>query len=394
MSRKEYTITILILGTLATISPFSVDMYLPGFPAIAADLNTSIANVQLSLTSYFAGISVGQLIYGPLLDRFGRKKPLYVGLFIYILASLACVLTNTVESLIFMRFIQALGGCVGMVAANTLVRDLFPVNKTAQAFSLVILVIAVSPMIAPAVGAYVTASLGWHYVFLILAIITAAIIPAVYFILPEGNLPDTALSIRLVPVFKAYWEVSKNPQFLTYMLTGGIATSAIFAYIAGSPDVFINIYKLNETQYGWIFGILAFAMIGTTQLNHLLLKVFSSREIIRITLIYQSISGILLVAGTIYDWFNLYTFVGLMFIFLTGQGLTNPNAAALTLAPFSKNAGSASALMGSFRMGMGGLVSAMVSVMHDGTAVPMVIMMTACALAGLLAFSAGRKSTG
>jgi MFS transporter, DHA1 family, multidrug resistance protein len=214
---------------------------------------------------------------------------------------------------------------------------------------------------------------------------------AVYFILPQGNLPDPGLSIRLVPVFKAYLTVSKNPQFLTYMLTGGIATSAIFAYIAGSPDVFINIYQLNETQYGWIFGLLAFAMIGTTQLNHLLLRVFSSREIIRITLIYQSISGFLLVMGTYYDWFNLYTFVGLMFIFLTGQGLTNPNAAALTLAPFSKNAGSASALMGSFRMGMGGLVSAMVSVLHDGTSLPMVIMMTLCAVGGLLAFSIGRK---
>ncbi|MBA4055470.1 MAG: Bcr/CflA family drug resistance efflux transporter, partial [Marivirga sp.] len=133
MTRKEHFFIILILGALATISPFSIDMYLPGFPAISKDLKTSISQVQLSLTSYFIGIAIGQLLYGPLLDRFGRKIPLYAGLVVYILASIGCAFTLSVDSLIFMRLLQALGGCVGMVAAQALVRDLFPVNKTAQA---------------------------------------------------------------------------------------------------------------------------------------------------------------------------------------------------------------------------------------------------------------------
>ncbi len=391
MTNKQYFTVILILGALATISPFSIDMYLPGFPAIASDLQTSISNVQLSLTSYFIGIAIGQLLYGPLLDRYGRKIPLYAGLTIYILASIGCAFTTSVESLIIMRFIQALGGCAGMVAAQALVRDLFPVNKTAQAFSFIILVIAVSPMVAPTLGGYLTSAFGWHSIFIILAVITAGIMVGVHYVLPQGSLPDTTMSLRLKPVFKSYYEVLLEPQFLLYMLAGGIATAAPFAYISGSADVFMNMYGLNEQQYGWIFAILAFAMIGTTQLNHFLLKRFSSEQIIQFTLIYQSIVGMFLVIGTWLNWFNLPIFVLLIFIFLTGQGLSSPNAAALTLAPFSQRAGSASALMGCFRMAMGGMVSALVSVIHNHTAVPMVVLMTLCALIGLLILLSGKN---
>ncbi len=177
MKRRQHVITILILGALSTISPFSIDMYLPGFPAIAADLKTSIAHVQLSLTSYLVGIAAGQLLYGPLLDRFGRKTPLYAGLTIYVLSSLACAFTTSVDGLIAMRLLQALGGCAGIVAAQALVRDLYPLNQIAQAFSSLTLVIAVSPMIAPTVGGYVTAAFGWQYVFVILAAITLLCTP-------------------------------------------------------------------------------------------------------------------------------------------------------------------------------------------------------------------------
>ncbi|GAB3539507.1 multidrug effflux MFS transporter [Pontibacter brevis] len=392
MTRKEYFIIILILGALATISPFSIDMYLPGFPAIAEDLNTSIAQVQLSLTSYLVGISAGQLLYGPLLDRYGRKNPLYAGLVIYLLASLGCAFTDSVESLIAMRFLQALGGCAGMVAAQALVRDLFPVNKTAQAFSLITLVIAVSPMIAPTVGGYVTAAFGWHYVFIILAIITALILLSIHFALPEGKQPDATMSLRPKPVISNFYTVLKQPQFLVYALVGGIATSAPFAYIAGSADVFMNIYNVSEQTYGWIFAFLAFAMIGSTQLNHILLKKFKSQQIINFTLFYQSAIGIVLVAGTWYGWFGMYSLILLMFIFLTGQGLTNPNATALSLAPFTKHAGSASALMGSFRMAMAGVVSAAVSVFHNSTAIPMVSVMTACALGGLVVLTISKRN--
>ncbi|MBF9252728.1 Bcr/CflA family multidrug efflux MFS transporter [Pontibacter sp. 172403-2] len=383
MSRKEYITIILILGALATISPFSIDMYLPGFPAIARDLHTTIARVQLSLTSYLIGISAGQLFYGPLLDRFGRKTPLYAGLVIYIITSLGCALTQSADALIMMRFLQAIGGCAGMVAAQALVRDLFPVNKTAQAFSLLTLVIAVSPMVAPTVGGYVTAAFGWHSIFIILAAITGLILLGVFFVLPEGKSADASISLRPKPVLSNFYTVIKQPQFLIYTLAGGIATAAPFAYIAGSPDVFMNIYKVSEQEYGWIFAFLAFAMIGSTQLNHILLKRFRSQQIIQVTMYYQTVVGILLVVGAWYGWYGKYSLIALLFIFLTGQGLTNPNASALSLAPFTRHAGSASALMGSFRMAIGGLVSAAVSVLHNNTILPMVGVMALCAITGL-----------
>jgi len=391
MSRYQRFLLILVLGTLSTVSPFSIDMYLPGFPAIARDLATSIDRVQLSLTAYLVGISVGQLLYGPLLDRYGRKLPLYAGLAIYLLASLGCAFTHSIDALIAMRFLQAIGGCAGMVAAQALVRDLFSVTEIAQVLSLLSLVIAVSPMIAPTVGGYVTIAFGWQAIFLVLAAIALLIFVGVIYALPQGRGPDPTLSLRPKAVLTNFYTVLSHPQFLVYTLVGGIATSAPFAYIAGSPDVFMNLYKVSEQQYGWIFAFLAFAMIGSTQLNHFLLKKYTSQQIIYTTLLYQTTIGILLVAGTWYGWYDKYSLILLMFLFLAGQGLTNPNASALSLTPFTRLAGNASALMGSFRMGMGGIVSASVSVLHNHTALPMVGMMTLCVVVGLSVLLIGRN---
>lgn len=390
-SNRQYLKVLFVLGALCTISPFSIDMYLPGFPAMARDLNTSISNIQFSLTAYLIGIAIGQLFYGPLLDKFGRKKPLYIGLGIYILASVGCAFSQSVENLIFMRLLQAVGGCAGMVAAQALVRDIFPVTQTAQVFSLLTLVIAVSPMIAPTVGGYVTAYYDWHIVFLILAFLTGIIWLLAIRILPNGNAPNKDISLRPKKVLNNYINVMKNRQFLVYMLIGGIAGAAPFAYIVGSADVFMNIYEVTEQQYGWIFALLAFAMIGSTQMNHILLKRFSSQQIIHFSLHYQVIVGITLIFGVYNGWFGVITLVALMFVFLTAHGLNSPNAAALSLNPFTKNAGSASALLGSMRMAIGGLVSAAVSFFHTGTAVPMVIGMAACAIGGFIVIKVERK---
>jgi len=392
MSRKQYLFMILILGSLATISPFSIDMYLPGFPRIATDLNTTIDKVQLSLTGYLIGICIGQILYGPLLDRFGRKKPLYAGLIIYMLASIGCAFTTSVNALIIMRFFQAIGGCVGLVASQALVSDIFAKDKRAEVFSMITLVIAISPMIAPTVGGYVTAAFGWNWIFFILSGIAVAILSGVYFFLPTGKEPDTSVSLKPQAVLDSFFTVLRQPQFLIYTLAGGLATAAPFAYIAGSSDVFMNIYKVTEQQYGWIFAFLAVAMIGSTQLNHFLLKKYNSEQIIKTTLLYQSAVGTLLVLGVYNNWYNLYTLIGMMFIFLTGQGLTGPNTSAISLAPFKKHTGSASALMGSWRMGAGAIISIIVSVLHNNTAIPMVGMMAACSLVSLVILFAGNAT--
>jgi DHA1 family bicyclomycin/chloramphenicol resistance-like MFS transporter len=193
-------------------------------------------------------------------------------------------------------------------------------------------------------------------------------------------------------VLSNFYSVVRQPQFLIYTAAGGLATAAPFAYIAGSSDVFINIYQFTEQQYGWIFAFLAFAVIGPTQLNHVLLKKFRSEQIIKATLIYQTLVGILLTIGVYYGWYGKYALIGLMFVFLTGQGLIGPNASALSLAPFTRQAGIASALMGSWRLGAGGIVSAIVSFLHNNTPLPMVGMMGACALVSLLLLYTGNAT--
>jgi MFS transporter, DHA1 family, multidrug resistance protein len=391
MTKKKYFLTILILGTLSAISPFSIDMYLPGFPAIARDLNTTVAKVQLSLSSFFIGISVGQLLYGPLLDRFGRKKPLYFGLTLYFLSSIGCTFAHSVESLILYRFLQALGGCVGMVASRAIIRDLFPVSEIAKVFSLLMLVIGVSPLLAPTIGGYVTASLSWQSVFIILTIMSALILAAVHYALPESRPPDKTLSLKPKPILNGFFAVLINPQFYTYTFTGAVAAAGLYAYIAGSPYIFMEIYNVSEEQYGWIFAFIAIGIIGASQLNTILLRRLESQQIIVGALACQAITGVLLFLGAYFNLTGLASTIFLIFIFLCCQGFTFPNSSALALSPFSKNAGSASALMGSIQMALGAFASVMVSVLSDHTALPMTGVMALCAVGSLAILIIGRK---
>jgi MFS transporter, DHA1 family, multidrug resistance protein len=392
MTRKQQALVILILGSLSTVSPFAIDMYLPGFPEIAADLNTSIDKVQFSLTSYFIGIAFGQLLYGPLLDRFGRKPPLFIGLVLYILASIGCAYTYSIESLIAMRFLQALGGCVGMVAAHAFVRDLFPASKTAQAFSWMTLVVAVSPMIAPTAGGYVISAWGWHSVFLVLAAVTAVILFFSYTILPDGKKSDASISLKPGAVIANFWTVLNQPQFLLYCIGGGLGAAAAFAYIAGSPDVFMNLYGVSEETYGLIFGGVGAVLIASTQLNHILLKKHTSEQIVKYAMIYQLITGSILIAGTALHVFNLAGLIVMVILFLAAHGISNTNASALALNPFRKHAGSAASLAGSFRMAMGGVSSALVSLFYNGSEWPMIIVMVMCVLSGFIIIVAGSRT--
>lgn len=390
MQGKKF-IRILILGLLSAIGPFSIDMYLPGFPAIAQDLGTNVSQVSLTLSSFFIGISIGQLLYGPLLDKFGRKKPLYFGLSLYILTSVGCTFAQSIEMLILLRFLQAIGGCVGMVASRAIVRDLFAVEENAGIFSLLMLVIGVSPIIAPTLGGYVTALLGWRYIFLILTLIGIIILLMVHFLLPESKQPDPSYSLKPGFILNRFGKVFKEPQFVTYALTGALTAAGLYAYISGSPHVFMEIFGASEKTYGWIFAIIAGGLILATQLNTRLLKRFTSEAIIPRAISFQCITGILLAAGFINNWWGLQSSVILCCIFLACQGFTFPNASALALAPFEQNAGSASALLGGIQMAVGTLTSAMVSIFHNETARPMGITMACCAVLAIITLMLGKR---
>lgn len=388
-NKKFYLI--LILGMLSAIGPFSIDMYLPAFPDIAKGLNTEVSKVMLSLSSFFIGISAGQLIYGPLLERFGRKKPLYIGLSIYMLASLGCALAASVNALIGLRLLQALGGCVGMVAARAMVRDLFDVKENAKVFSMLMLVVAVSPIIAPTAGGYVTALFGWRWVFAMLMIVDVIVLAGIYFLLPESKKPDPAFSLKPVPILKNFAGVIKHPQFYTYALTAAISAAGLYAYIGGSPSVFMGVFHVTEKQYGWIFALIAMGLIGASQINSVLLKNYTSEQIIKVALACQSTIGLILVILTLLGWSDLFITIFLIFLFLCCQGFTFPNASALSMAPFGHNAGSASAMMGAVQMCIGACTSALVSVFQNRTAVPMAAVMACCAIGAFTMYMVGRN---
>jgi DHA1 family bicyclomycin/chloramphenicol resistance-like MFS transporter len=391
MKGRERFFTIFTLGLLSAMGAFSIDMYLPGFPDIARDLNTTVAHITLSITSFFIGISVGQMIYGPLLDRFGRKKPLYIGLMVYLVTSIACAYAPTANALIGIRFLQALGSCAGMVASRALVRDIFPVKENAKIFSLLMLVLALSPIVAPTLGGYVTAAFGWQSIFCIRSTIAGLTLLLVLFKLPEGRKPDTSLSLLPRPIINGFLEVTKVPQFYTYAFAGAIASSGLYAYIAGSPFVFMELYHVTEKQYGWIFAIIAMGLIVASQVNTLLLRRYSSEQIIRVTLFCQCLAGIALVLGTHFHFLGLYSTIFLIWVFLSTQGFAFPNSSALSLAPFTRNAGTASALMGALQLGIGAISTALVSLLNNGTAMPMAAVMCACAVGSFLVLMIGRR---
>jgi DHA1 family bicyclomycin/chloramphenicol resistance-like MFS transporter len=382
---------IFILGLLSAIGPFSIDMYLPAFPSIASGLGTTVAHVTLSLSTFFIGISAGQMLYGPLLERFGRKRPLYIGLCAYLIASAGCAWARSVDALIWLRLLQALGGCVGLVASRAMVRDLFEVRDNAKIFSLLMLVVAVSPIIAPTLGGYVTAWMGWRFVFVVLILIVAFILLGIYLWLPESKEPDPDYSLKPSFIFKNFYSILRHPQFYTYALTGAIAASGTYAYIGGSPYVFMELYKVSERQYGWIFALIAMGLIGSSQINSLLLSFYESEQIIRVAVICQSLTGLLLLTGTLFGLLELFSTIFLIFIFLCCQGFTFPNSSALSLAAFGHNAGTASALMGAIQMSIGACTSALVSLLQNHTALPMTGIMAACALAATAVFNLGRR---
>jgi DHA1 family bicyclomycin/chloramphenicol resistance-like MFS transporter len=391
MTKQKYFFLILLLGTLTALGPFSIDMYLPGFPAIAENLHTTVARVALSLSSFFVGISAGQLLYGPLLDRFGRKKPLYFGLLLYVVSSAGCLAVHSIEQLIILRFVQAIGSCAAAVASVTLVRDLFPVKDSAKVFALLMLVVGVSPMVAPTVGGYVSAAFGWQAVFLMLGAIGALLLLATFFWLPDNYKPDLTLSLKPRPILTNFWAVLREPQFTTYAFTGAISFSGLFAYVSGSPLVFMDIFLVDGKVYGWIFAFLSIGLIGSSQVNSQLLRKYQSEQIVLAALLCQSVIACIFLILTSANIIGLGGTVAFLFLYLCCLGFTNPNTSALSLAPFTRNAGSASALMGAIQMALGALASVSVSLFNTHSATPMVAIMAGTALSALLVLLISRK---
>jgi DHA1 family bicyclomycin/chloramphenicol resistance-like MFS transporter len=390
LSRQDKLI--LILGTIAAIGPLSIDMYLPGFTAIAKDFNTGVSMVSLSLTAYFLGISVGQIAYGPILDRFGRKKPLLIGFSLYLVAAVACATAASIELFIAARLLLALGGCVGMVASRAIIRDRFESNEIARAFSSLILVMGVAPIIAPTLGGEIIAALNWRYIFWFLAGYSFLLLVLIQMGLPESNAGSTSVSLRLKPVSLNYWSVLKKRQFLVF---GGAATlglMGIFTYISGSPFVLMELLGFKESQFGWLFGLNASGFILGSQINKALLKKHDSEKVTLVVSFFLFGAGLSLLFNTALGLPSTIWFLASLYVFVASLGFINPNMQAAALQPFKNNAGVASALLGSIRMLGGALASALVGLLHNDTAYPMIFLILFCALAILFILALRRTN--
>ena len=391
-SNRSNFFIILILGALSTVTPFAIDMYLPAFPQIAIDLETTAPKIAFSLSSYLVGMAIGQIFYGPLLDRFGRKPPLYFGLLLFIAASIGCIFSGTVESLIAFRFLQALGGCAAQVAAVTMVRDFFPAEERAKIFSLLVLILGASPLLAPTIGSFVAANLGWQWVFIALAGMIALLLAVVFFFLPEGHEPDESVSLKLKPILVNFTSILKEPQFYTYALAGAFSFAGLLVYVAASPIIFMDVFKVGAGTFGGIFALLSIGIIGGSQINLLLTRRFRSERILQVALVCQCLVSVVFLVGTLTGLFGLVATAILFFAFLLCLGILSPNATALALAPFGKNAGSASALLGFLQIGIGALASAGVGLFNSGGSLPAISILAATALISLLILTVGKRT--
>jgi DHA1 family bicyclomycin/chloramphenicol resistance-like MFS transporter len=372
------------------IGPFSTDMYLPGFLAIAKGLKTDIAHVGLSLTSYFIGVSVGQIVYGPLLDRYGRKKPLMFGFLVYTVASLGCAFSPTIHVLVTMRFFAGLGGCVGMVGSRAVVRDLFSGTEMARMLSLLMMVFSIAPIVAPTIGSFIVSVFSWQYIFLVLAAIGLLIFAAIGRFLRETKGSDASISLHPKNVVLEYIDVFRDRAFVTYGLAAAAATAGFFSYIAGSAFVYMKLLGFTEIEFGLIYGANVVGLALSNQVNRVLLKRHSAQQVLRAVTAAQFLLIMFLVIGGFIGFVGKAAILGLIFCYLFCFGCVISNAIAVALEPFTRNAGTASALIGSLQMVAGALSSGLVSYLYNGTIMPMVSMMAGCTcISLLLLFGAG-----
>jgi DHA1 family bicyclomycin/chloramphenicol resistance-like MFS transporter len=375
---------ILILGALSAFGPLAIDFYLPGFPAMAAAFGTDETRIQNTLASYFLGLSFGQLLYGPVADRFGRRIPLLFGVVVFTLASLGCAFAPTLESLTLLRFIQALGGCAGMVLSRAIVTDKCDTIGAAKVFSQLMLVMGLAPILAPVLGGFLVNTVGWQSIFLVLTAFSGCCAVAVYLGLPE-SMPAERARLPLGGALGQYARLLADRPFVGYALTGGIAMAGMFAYIAGSPFVVIKLYGVPAAHFGWVFGANAAGFILVAQINARLLGRLGPQALLRRGVWVYLSAGLLLLAITASKPAHLWPLLVPLFVCIASLGTIIPNASACAMSGQGPRAGSASALLGFLQFVIAAGSSSLVGVLADGTALPMALVIAGCGTLAVVA---------
>lgn len=360
-----------MLGALVAFAPLSIDMYLPAFPAIGRTFAVDHGPVQLTLAAYLAGLAAGQLVYGPVSDAMGRRRPLFFGIAIFSAGSMLCAFAPSIDALIGLRLVQALGGCAGMVISRAVVRDLYSGAEAARFFSLLMLVLGLAPILGPVLGGFVLRVHGWDAIFWIMAGFSALCLLAVISWLPE-TLPKPARRTGGVgEALGAYRTLLGDREFLRYALASGLGMAGMFAYIAGSPFVFIELHGVAPERFAVLFGINAAGFIAASQVNGYLVGKIAPDRLLRVGYTVQvcACAVLLFVAAT--GWFGLMGLFLPLTVAIASLGFIAPNAFALAMQPHPEIAGAASALAGTIQFGCGAVVGSLVGAAPGGTALPL-----------------------
>lgn len=376
---------ILLLGSLTGFGAVTIDLYLPALPAIARDYGVSAAAVQLTLSAFFVGMALGQLFFGPLSDRIGRRPVVLIGCLVYVLASLACALAPSIGVLVAGRFVQALGCCAAMVTCRAIVRDRYDLADSARIFSLLMLVLAVAPLLAPTLGGWIAAAAGWHAVFVLFAAFGAALAAVVAWRLTESRSAETAAKARSVSVLAGYRALIGNRRLLGYLLVSAANGATLFSYIAASPDLVMGTWGVSPRLFGLVFAVIAVGVVGASQINRWLLGRMSPDQILARATLGALVAGAALLAAALADAPLALMFAAL-FAALSSNGLISANASAAALNIDPLRSGAISGLMGGVSFAVGALASAVGAAAHDGTARPLAANIAAALLVAALAY--------
>jgi len=381
---------VVLLGALTATGPLSIDMYLPSFSAIQQGLQAEGGAIELTLVSFFIGMTFGQLIYGPLSDRFGRKPLLYVGFVLYLVGSIGCYMADNVMTLTIWRLFQALGACAGMVISRAIVRDRAAPADAARIFSMLMLVMGLAPILAPLLGGFVLNVFGWRAIFIALTVFGALCLVAIHFQLGESHDIQHEPPLQVKIVARNYLDLFESKSFVGYTLSGGLAIAGMFAYVAGSPFVVTTLYGVSPAHFGWVFGLNAIGLIGASQINARQLKQYAPETLLRRALWLTAFCGLALFAlQLVYNHHGLPPFalvIAGLFFYVASIGYVSPNAAALALAEHGEHAGTASALMGALQFGLGTLAGIALGLLHDETGLPLSMVLAVCGTGAWLSY--------
>ncbi len=380
---SRYAKNAIILGLLAAVGPFAIDMYIPALPTIAADLHATTAATQMTLMSFFLAFGICQVAYGPLSDMVGRKPPLYFGLALFTIGSVGCAAAPSVEWLIAFRFVQGIGASSVMVIPRAIIRDLHTGVEATRLMSLVMLVFSVSPILAPLGGSALIVPFGWRAVFVAVTVIALLSIVLLALLLPETRPPSDRIKVTLGNVLVGFAHLLRDRHFLGLTFIGALGMSSFFSFLASSSFIYIDHFGLTPTEYSVAFAANAVGFIGASQFAASLGTRFGMARVVIGAVVGHAAFALVLFALTAAGIDSLAVLIALLFACFAFLGLVIPSTMVLALEEHGPIAGMASALGGTLQMVTGGIMIVVVSLFFDGTALPMVTMIALCALAGL-----------